>query len=714
MQSRRMLLLNASNHPLRLAYPYAFVQVSEVARRFGIEIDRQDLFGTSAASREHTLRRLIEQSRPDLIGITLRNTDSLLSADYFKPKLDDRLDRPLNRGMLETLSDGLPPYFPAHDTRELIGTIRAISSTPIIVGGFGFSVQPERQMRFLEPDFGLVGDPAPLFERFDDVLAGRGLSTIDNLCYFEGDEPRVNRRVFLGPSPNREYTDAIIDDRRKLFGAMSGRLPASSRAVPIEVMRGCPYQCSFCTEPSVKGKRAMFRDLEVVDEELEFLRRHDLNLVWFVCSEINAMGNAFPLELAERIIRLNERRSPSERIRWLTYYLLKFSRDELKTLRRSGFLGGWNDIPAFDDRNLKQLRVPYRTRHLVQSLKDVVAIRKEELAAAPPAGMMSFEQQLVFDPEHRRSVLPDDMFSSKVLTLFLGNQHVTIETVRETLRVMDDEGLADDFDSAMVIRGERVFEQRAAERNAPSTFSFERAGGTLRSLDIVNPTYTFPPALVRQVGSVEALERFFVHVEDTFLSRNHLFRKDWCWVLGTAISPRAFHALWLEVLATGAQPAAQSAVPEVRELLAYISTDPSVAKTSVLFNPPPDRRRIASRAADLALRAVLEAHRPKAARVLDQLDVPQQPQGQSALRPYQLTVHLYQRFDSNEQIREHVQNALAITPDSVEALALSELLERNGVDLQPAFKLFFIAPASAHAGAQSGAARPMESPLPTP
>ena len=686
-------MLNTSNHPIRLAYPYAFVQVSEVARRFGIEVVRFDLFGVAPGSREPALRRLIAATQPDLIGITLRNTDSLLSIDYYRSQPDDRFDRPRNRNVFELLSESVPPYFPVDDTRDLIALLRTMSERPIMVGGFGFSTQPELLMRVLQPDFGVMGDAAPVFERWDDVLERRELSSIDNLCYFDGDTARdaarVNRRVFIGPSPEREYDDAIIADRRKLFGALSHRLPASSRAVPIEVMRGCPHLCSFCTEPSVKGNRAVFRDLDVVVDELEFLRRHELTSVWFVCSEINAMGSRFALELAERVIRVNERRPEAERVRWYTYYLLRFTRDELKTLRRSGFLGGWNDIPAFDDANLKQLRVPYRTRHLVRSIKDVIAIREEERAARSTKEL-SFEEQLVFDPDHQRSPLPDDMLTSSFLTLFLGNRSATIATVRETLRVMDEQGLSARFDGALVIRGERVFDQRSAEQDEASTLSLQ-TDGVAPAIDVTKPTYAFSRALLDQLGSVDALERFFVHVEDTFLSRNHLFRLDWCWVLGSAISPPRFHELLCAALGEGFRPAASSTVAPVRELLEHVCGEPTLARTRLLFHPPPDRRRVAGRAADIAIRAVLDSRAQQAARVLDVLEIPQEPRGRGALSPYRLTTHLYRRFETSAELWEHVRRVLPMSADSVEELALTELLERNGVDLCSAYRPFFVA-----------------------
>lgn len=705
MEKPRLLLLNTTNHPVRVAYPYAFVQVSEVARRYGIEVARVDLFNVPVVQRADFLRRQLARVRPAMMGVTLRNTDSLLSTDYMRRQEDTDYAQPFQRNLLEQFTQGVPPYFPTHDTRDLIAELRALTEVPIVLGGFGFSAQPEILMPFLAPDFGVVGDAEPLFAHFDDVLARRNLSAVDNLCYFEGTALRVNPKVFHGPSPNREYVEEIIVDRSALFGALAKNLPATSRAVPIEVMRGCPYRCTFCSEPKVKGNRALFRDLDVVEDELAFLRGHGLNMVWFVCSEINAMGNEFALELAERVIRINEQRSEAERVRWFTYYLLRFSLEELRVLRRSGFYGGWNDIPAFDDKNLKALQVPYRSRHLVQSIKDVITLGKEEAQARAQVAP-TLEQKIFFDPDHRATVLPDDMLTSPVLTLFLGNQLATAETVRETLRTMDAEGLSQEFDAAFVIRGERVFDfnQRGGDPTAPARSFMPASMGSGRErdgIDLVNPTFRFPRELVTRVGSVEALEQFFLYAEDTFLSRNHLFRKDWSWLLGQTWSAETLHGHLLNALSLGSDPTQMTTLAPVRAFLAYLVESPSIEKTRSLLFPAPGRKQLAGAAADVMIRAILGAHPANVGRVLDCLRIAHDGRAQIKLSEYRLSMHLYELFESNQALRAHVERALRVgasesghgqnlEANSIEALALSDLLYRHNVNLRPEYRVFFV------------------------
>ena len=689
-EARRILLLNTTNHPIRTVYPYAFVQVSEVARRYGIEVRRVDLYGVPGPRREAILRRHLQQFEPSMVGVTLRNTDSQMSTDYMRQGPQRDYGQPVRLNVIEQMTQGLPPYYPTHDTRELITHLRRLTTAPIIVGGFGFSVQPKRSMEFLQPDFGVIGDPDPVLARFEDVLARRSLADVDNLCYVEDGAVRVNRRVFIGPSPNREYVDDVVADRNLFFGAGVELLPATFRAIPIEVMRGCPYLCTFCAEPHVKGNRAQFRDLDVVVDELAFLHGHGLNFVWFVCSEINAMGNnRFALDLAERLIRLNEKRSEAERVRWYTYFLLRFTPAELKTLRRAGFLGGWNDIPSFDDTNLKRLRVPYRTRHLVQSIRDIAFLAAEETAAAPRP-RASLEERVFDDPEQRRGMSFDDLLAVPILSLFLGNQFATVETVRETLRVMERERLVGNFDGAFTMRAERVFDYNAgdgADPDATRAFPPPSASPTPG----IDPTFRLPPELLRQLGSFDALEQFFIYVEDTFLSHNHLFRKEWSWFVGTTMSVPAFHALWLAAIATKPALDMFTKLDPVRQMIEHIATEPSLDKTRLLFFPAAGRKAVAQAAADAAIRIVLEAMPEARRRLAAFLAVPTDALGRVVQSPYGLACELYKRFADTDQLDSAARRALSIQPDSLEHLALADFLYRNSVDVRPEYRPFFAA-----------------------
>ena len=63
-------------------YPYAFIQVTAVARRANIEVVCQDLLAVAQEEWAQTIRGLHERHKPAMILITLRNTDSMVCQDY--------------------------------------------------------------------------------------------------------------------------------------------------------------------------------------------------------------------------------------------------------------------------------------------------------------------------------------------------------------------------------------------------------------------------------------------------------------------------------------------------------------------------------------------------------------------------------------------------------------------------------------------------------
>jgi len=320
-QQRTVLLLNASNLITSLTYPYAFVQVSEIADRFDIRVIRRDLFGIPKDQWGEYLQDLLESTRFDMILITLRNTDTIGIDDYFPVAANKNYVKPAYTPLPD--EDFQPHYFPIEATKALIETLREVTDLPIAVGGFAFSIMPEKLMKHLRPDYGVLGGPDAFFEHFEGILAGENLGQVANLIYPENGTLSKGLRRFFPPSPRKEYTDDIIADLTAFqFQFYAQQDVTLETSIPIEIARGCPMECTFCSEPWVTGRTVQYRDLGVIEEEIDFLGAHSLNRFFMICGEINAGGSAFIMELADRIIRLNEKRSSGEKVTW--YSILKF------------------------------------------------------------------------------------------------------------------------------------------------------------------------------------------------------------------------------------------------------------------------------------------------------------------------------------------------------------------------------------------------------
>jgi hypothetical protein len=639
-----VLLLSASNYPALPIYPYAFVQVTAVAARHGLTVERLDLLHTPKDRWEELLRRTLQRTRPWLIGVHLRQVDSIFIWNYAETDLPGA--PAVNRNS----------YWPVDDTEKLISLLRSLTDVPVMVGGFGFTTQAQALLRRLRPDFGVVGEPDEIMARLDDVLAHRDLAGIANLAYpsEDGESYVFGPRVFLPPADHVEYTEAVLADLLAFYGEDRLTGPDPVAHVPVEVQRGCPYRCYFCTEPVVKGRKHRIRDLDVVMADIRFLAARGVTRIWLVCSEINIGSNALLFEMAGRMRELN--RGRARPVGWTCYLLPnpELSRDEIRMLLDAHFEPSWNQFASYDDANLKQTRVPYRSRHAVRA--QLYWLEEEE----------RFRRDRGLPPAARR------------LDIFLGNSYATAETVAGTLRTVNELRLAERFEDSLITRATRVFDLGQgligdSGDAAGSTYSMSPKG-RLNNIDLIYPTFSYPPALVAELGGNQAVDEFFAYVEKTFLSRAHRARQDW----------RGFLTRYVDA---GLVPDTE---PEPRR--AEGTADPAV----------------------LALAAVertIEPQLPFIRKVFEAIGLPGYWEDQARWTPYDVCAALARRFASTEELLSTVEEMAGrgTATARVALLAVEYCLYDNNVVLRPDYTrlLFGLSqPGRAAAGARYRAGPP--------
>lgn len=615
-----LLLLNATNLPWRPIFPYAFVQVSAVARRHGRSVAVLDLLDLPRERWAGHLRRELDQHRPRMIGLHIRQGDSVFLDDYYQPP------------------GGPPPrnYFPIEDNRALVALLRTLTDAPLVAGGFGFTTHAAALYRHLGLDYGLAGDPDDLLARFDDVVAGRDLDRVAGLLHAGG----ANPRGYYPPFEDREYTDAMVGELVRFYGhaQLFGPNPPT---VAVEILRGCVFRCYFCTEPHVKGAGLRYRDLDVIEGELDGLMARQLRRFWLICSELDMQGTRFAMALAERIVKLRERHGGLP-VEWSAYALPRLEEDELRLLQRAGYAGALNDVLSLDDANLRAAGVPYRSKQAVAFLKAVTRLDREE--AAQSAALAAGAEDKIRAGLTQRT--PKELAS--IIGLFLGNAHATIDTLPITLRRIADEGLRDSYRAGLAFPATRVFAPDGEPICATSERGLRTYGRDGRELpiDLLAPTYQYPDFLIERLGSPDAVIGFLRHVADTFLSNGHRGRKDWAHFLT--------HHVAIETLA------------------ALAGTE--VAALRRLYAPAPADKAAASADAARLLDEVLAAHGADRARVRGALGLPLDRD----LDEYELAERLYARFET----RAAVVDAVAPATDG-ERLYLDWLLFTRNVVLRP-------------------------------
>lgn len=644
-----LLLLNCSNLPWRPIFPYAFVQVSEIAKRNGIKVKRVDLLFVEDWSEK--LRQLILIHQPNAVGIHLRQGDSIDLSDY------DHLSP-------ET-SKYFRTYFPVEDSKRLIRIIRDIKDVPVIMGGFGFTTHARKLAQYLEIDYGVRGCPDGFFESFNNVLLGKNLSSVPGLVHMNGSDLIYNDTGYYNPAENMEYDDTIVAELKSFYG------PALQMANPptiaVEVSRGCPFQCFFCTEPDVKGKRINWRNLDVIEAELEFLLGHDLYDFWFICSELNIGGPSFALELAERVVRLGERFN-AKKIRWSGYSLPSLEYDELALLTRAGYTGAMNDILSLDDENLRRAKVPYKKSQAISFLKSMIRVRSNpEVASSVTESDLDLIKYTASTPSQY----------SGLISFFLGNAHADKKSIARTLAALEEEGLTSVYADGYLIPATRVFDiGRTSEFvSRPTTFSYTESGEV--PPDSKWPTFHFPAGLMESLGSKEAIFECFDYVSSSLMSRAHLKKKSFSRFLAQRLELPALQELlrearchsWLSALVSGTSPVTPVVigVESLRERL---------------LNTTEENKEHIEKTIHTWLKQIFAEQLHTLASLIDRLGSENFSGSELTASSYRFTRSIYAKFSSMDQLNTVLDECGGIYP----ALFFDYLVHLTNLTIRPEYK----------------------------
>jgi len=265
----RVLLISVNQydfpHPV---FPLGLAHLDAALRRSGHRTRLVDLNLSPPP-----LAEITAQFQPDLVGLSLRN-------------IDDTLIR--NR---QTFFEVLT---------KVCREVRRATSAPVVLGGSGFSIFPERLLLLSGADFGIQGEgESPLLALLESLRNGGNLRRIPGLVFRDGDRVVVNARkartaaeeIAIPESP-AELTDFYLQ---------------RSSVLNLQTQRGCPLQCCYCTYPLLEGRRYRRRPVEVVGEELARLQRRGARYVFIVDSVFNTSPThvrQFCQEMLRRDLRL--------------------------------------------------------------------------------------------------------------------------------------------------------------------------------------------------------------------------------------------------------------------------------------------------------------------------------------------------------------------------------------------------------------------------
>jgi radical SAM superfamily enzyme YgiQ (UPF0313 family) len=238
--------------PLGLAYLGALVKDSHEVLLWDPNVSEDPM---------RELASVMEKFDPDVVGVSLRNIDSIFSFNkrsYY------------------------PPFV------AMIRMIRGkTQSCKLIVGGGGFSLFAEEIMaRNPEIDFGIVSEGEHSFAQL--LENPERPDTVKNLVFRRGDKIVSTQRGFddfsLLPVPARNIGDL-------------GKYKNSLYSMGVQSKRGCPFNCAFCPSTFLVGNSCRLRSPKVVVDEIEELTDdYGFSSFFFVDSTFN-----YPFDHARKI-----------------------------------------------------------------------------------------------------------------------------------------------------------------------------------------------------------------------------------------------------------------------------------------------------------------------------------------------------------------------------------------------------------------------------
>jgi radical SAM superfamily enzyme YgiQ (UPF0313 family) len=261
---RRVLLISVNQYDFpNPVFPLGLAHVEAALRRAGHETRVVDLNVDSSS-----LAGMAAEFKPDLVGLSLRNIDDTLIRN--------------RRTFFEVLTD-------------VCRHVRGASAAPIVLGGSGFSIFPERLLRLSGADFGIHGEgERPLLGLLEALHRGEDYCHIAGLVYRDGD------RVIVNPRDERTAA-AEIEIPERSAELVEFYLRRSSM-LNVQTQRGCALKCCYCTYPLLEGRAYRRRPPERVGEELAELQRLGARYVFIVDSVFNT-SPAHVHDLCEEILR---------------------------------------------------------------------------------------------------------------------------------------------------------------------------------------------------------------------------------------------------------------------------------------------------------------------------------------------------------------------------------------------------------------------------
>lgn len=318
MNDRLITLVNPNLvHPPITPYSLDILTTSLESSGFDVEV--LDLTLVRERWRA-TVATYFEHHQPLLVGVTVRNTDTIYPQEQ-------------------------RVFLDSH--RDIIREIQHYCAAPIVAGGVGFSSMPFALVDFFDIDYGVKGPgDVTIVELAQALATGAPPSGVSGLIINDGDGQ-------VHQVPHRDPLTALgraaLVNRTTLYTRRSGTPYRVDNLAyyrmgglgNILTKNGCTFACAHCVEPDAKGAQFARRVEAAVVDEMEMLTAQGVSDLHTTDSEFNLSISHSKAVLREIIRRKrNDASSPLHDLRlWIYVQPAPFDEEYAQLLAAAGCAG---------------------------------------------------------------------------------------------------------------------------------------------------------------------------------------------------------------------------------------------------------------------------------------------------------------------------------------------------------------------------------------
>lgn len=322
---RVLLIYSNRSRIIEPVPPIGLSYVATATQEAGHDVRFLDMMVSSHPEEE--LDTLMRQFNPEVVGISVRNIDTVI-----------------------------PQQLSCHlgEAEALITSIRNFGKKIIVLGGPAISVLKSQAIRRLNADYAIVGEGESSFPRLLKALEERGdLSEIEGLCYFEEGKIRENppvRQAAFGSSGMENWTSWEKYNR-------------AGGTFAIHTKRGCALGCLYCNYPSMEGHSYRYREPGDVVDEIERVKKEAGPRTFEFTDTTFNLPTSHATAICEEILRRNLKVNLSA----VGVNPLGITRELLGLMKKAGFLSMIISADAANDTMLANLRKGFTMEHVLRS-----------------------------------------------------------------------------------------------------------------------------------------------------------------------------------------------------------------------------------------------------------------------------------------------------------------------------------------------------------